>query len=177
MYTPFNTLFGAFLDICRFKLGPQDIPASSFLLGLTLVAYTLFSAGFALVQMPVGPALLAGVVNSTMMVGCTLVALQFRGVPERLNQTVTSLAGAGIIVSLIALPIIIWLDAAEENQEEAFVPALLWLCLFFWDLLITAHILRHALSIRFTVGVLVALIYTWLLYSVINASVPVSLTS
>ena len=47
-----------FLDVCLFRKGPEDVPASLILLGLTLLGYVLVSAFLLSFQIGIGAALL-----------------------------------------------------------------------------------------------------------------------
>jgi hypothetical protein len=60
----------------------------------------------------------------------------------------------------------VWFTWAEAAEVSGQFPALLWLLLMIWSLTITGHILRHALSVSFGIGVLCALGYVFISWAV-----------
>jgi hypothetical protein len=52
---------------------------------------------------------------------------------------------------------------------------MLWLLLFGWNLVVVAHIMRHALSVNFPVATGIAMLYTLVAIQIINALFPMSL--
>ncbi len=173
MGSAISALFDAFLRICYFRMAPQDLPASGFLLGLSLAAYTLLSLVLGYVQLPLDRAILASLLYTGMLVAYTFGLLWLRGVPQRLTQTVTALAGVGVVIGLLGLPVVMWLEhSVAVRSDDAVLASMLWILLFLWDQLITAHVLRHALSIRFIYGFLLSIAYTWLVLSVMEIILP-----
>jgi len=80
--------------------------------------------------------------------------LNIKNFRSRLPQTLTTLAGAGLIFGFLSF-ILIHLADPEAIQP---VLALVWLALFLWSLAVDAHIYRHALSITMSLGVLLAVL-------------------
>lgn len=133
-----------FFDLCLLRANPQDLPPSSFLLGIMLLAYTLTGIGVAATGLPLFNAVLAACIGTLILVMLTHTALLIRKTPARLPQTLTALAGTGAIIGVIAWP----LSAAQG-------PLALLIALVIWSIAVTAHILRHALSLslRLSIGV------------------------
>ena len=65
----------------------------------------------------------------------------------RLPQTLTALAGTGILFTVLALPAMVSLDNLNSSGGDASVPALLLLVLIFWNLAVIVHIMRQALVV------------------------------
>ncbi|MBT8051381.1 MAG: hypothetical protein HKO85_11675 [Xanthomonadales bacterium] len=78
--------------------------------------------------------------------------LNFRGLTERLPQTIAALSGTGFLFGLMSLYLISLID---KEQPQAGLAGL-YLLLFLWSLAVDGHIYRHALSSKMGVGVLVA---------------------
>ena len=173
MYTGIFTLLQAFFDICRLRLGPQELPASPFLLAITLLFYTVCGIGLALITIPPFQATLSGITETILVALLTVVLLRVRSMPERWIQSLTALAGTGIILSLIALPLSLWLHELRAAEADIRVPGLLLFALVVWNVVIMAHILRHALSTSFGIGLLLAVGYLWIIVSTLNALFPV----
>lgn len=168
VYAAAITLFRAFFAICRLQKGPQDLPTSRELLLLGLVAYTLCGIAVGLLSMAPEAALISGLADTLLMILLTMVILHLRGVPGRVTQTLTAFAGTGTVLSLIAIPILFAAHTGELGHNGTRVPAVLMLFIFVWNLMINAHILRHALSTRFVIGFAVAVFYLVVLISILN---------
>ena len=91
MYTGILTLFRAYFSICTFRRGPQDLPAAAALLLLSLCLYGLSSVAMVLPARALPAALLAGCVDTGLLLAITWVLLHLRGVPARFRQTGTAL--------------------------------------------------------------------------------------
>ena len=161
-------------DICLLRAGPQDLPASRELLGLSMVSYTLASF---LLSLPGYPLVAAGqlaLMDAGLVVVFAATALYLTGKMARLTQTLTALSGTGTLLGLIALPVIQLLASGKESGQLALLAGMLWLLLFGWNLLVVAHIMRHALSVNFPAATGVALLYTLVAMQIINTLFPMS---
>lgn len=149
----------AYLEICLLKRRPQDLPRSDWLMVLTLLAYGLSSAGLAAVDLEVPRAMAAALLDAGLLWAGTALVLYLFKRPLRTTQTVTALAGTGVVLSVVALPVVLWLTLAQGRHADTGIPALLWLGLFAWNLLISAHILRHALDSGFLLAIGITLMF------------------
>jgi hypothetical protein len=80
--------------------------------------------------------------------------LQFKNLSARLPQTLSALAGTGLVFGLLSVLLILQSDPASISPSLALV----WLGVFLWSLAVDAHIYRHALSIKLNLGLLVAVL-------------------
>jgi hypothetical protein len=163
------------LDICLLRAGPQELPASRELLGLSMASYTLASF---LLSLPGYPLVAAGqlaLMDAGLVVVFAATALYLTGKMARLTQTLTALLGTGTLLGLIALPVIQLLASGQEAGQPSLLGGMLWLLLFGWNLLVVAHIVRHALSVNFLVATGIAILYTLVAMQIINAVFPMSL--
>ena len=156
-----RVLFNLFLDICLFRKGPQDAPASATLLKLCLLAYGLTSLLVLLIGTPAPLALLQILLDMVLLSGLLYLALILYRHPRRFEQTLSALTGVGTLMSLLALPLIVWISG-QSTGGDAQLPALLLLALMAWSIAIMAHILRCAFNAPIWVGALYALGYTFL---------------
>jgi hypothetical protein len=150
-------LLNFFVDICLLRRAPQDLPASQSLLVVVLVVNGL--AGIVLgiqTWAGVGVALAATGLDIGVLLGLLWVALQVRGVAPRFTQSATALLGAGVLFTLLAMPLQPLLDSPEEIEAGA----LLYLLLLIWVQLVYGHVLRHALNVSLVAGVALSLAYT-----------------
>lgn len=145
-----RTLF----DILRLRAGPQDLPAA------TGLAFML--ALFYLLQGLVADRILEGsgdnaprsLLSIAFQFGIVALLLGWRGTAARIPQTLSALAGTGFLLGLVWIGL---LSAMEPGQPRPGV-ALASLGLFVWSLVVDAHIYRHALSIKMSFGILVAVL-------------------
>ncbi len=80
--------------------------------------------------------------------------LQLKKFSARLPQTLSALAGTGLVFGFLSVFLISQADP-EQNQP---ILAMVWFGVFLWSIAVDAHIYRHALSIRMNLGVLLAVL-------------------
>ncbi len=168
MNSPWKTLILPFIEICLLRRAPNQIPASTLLLRLAVAGYLLTGLLIALPGLSPGEGLLSTALDFVLLFGLTGLGLYLAGRRERITQTLTALAGAGTVVNLLALPVVLWL----QTSSEAPLPSLLLLLLTIWSIAILGHILRHAFSILFAFGILLAIGYYWLLLGLLSLLLP-----
>lgn len=162
-------LIRLFIDICLLRAAPQDVPAAPVLLWLTLVAY--LATG--LLALAPGEGLVrAGsmvAVDTLTLLALLAASLHVRRHPGRFGQTATALLGTGTVFGVLLLPVLVLGGTGESAAGLAFP---LWLGLFLWGLVVTAHILRHALDLPIAGGTLVAVLYFAVSMTLIEALFP-----
>ena len=150
-------LINRFVDICLLRRGPQDLPTSTFLTGLCILAYFGLATGSEVILGKPERALTWGLAAIAIMLAVVYGLLAYRRVPSRFPQTTSALAGCGALYLMIYLPLSAAL-ISEPGQASAMSSFLFltWVVVFFWGFLIEGHIYRHALSISLPAGVLVS---------------------
>ncbi len=158
MFNALATLIATFFSICQFRLAPQDLPSSHFLLRTVLVLF--FVLGFMInsLWLPLPLAALIELVGVTFTVAFTMIALQMLNLRIRTTQTLSAQAGAGATLRLIALPLLAWEAALAPSADEMNIAVILEYVLIVWSMLIQGHIFRHAFSCNWTMGVVLALL-------------------
>ena len=178
MLSASKVLFLAFFEICRLNKGPQDIPASKNLLTLCLVVYGLLSVQLTVFSQPIEKAVLAGILEVALIIIFSLALLQISGKIERWVQMVTALAGTGIIISILAIPLYFFIgigigEGGMVASGGVNILGLLFLTvLAFWNICIMGHILRHAIGVNMFSGIILAISYLWIVYSFTSAIMP-----
>ena len=168
-----GALIHPFVQICLLRMRPQDLPSSSMLLALVLLAHTAMGAIVAAVDLRFGQALVAGVIDTALLSGLTVALLMLQKLPERTVQTLTALAGAGTVLGFLAYPVSLWLrDAHAADQPSPALTALL-LAMLGWSLVVSGHILRHALSAPYYLGLLVSVAFYWISIRVLHHLFPI----
>ena len=167
-----GALIHPFIRICMLRMRPQDLPTSSTLLAVVLVTHTLVGVCVAAVDLRFGPALVAGVTDTALMCGLTTALLMLCKLRARAVQTLTALAGAGTVIGFLAFPISLWLHDAEAAREPSPALMVVLLAVLAWSLAVSGHILRHALSAPFYVGLLVSVGFYWISVRILHGFFP-----
>lgn len=162
-----DKLLKVFVDICLMRAGPQQLPASTFLLALTLVVHAALGLVLALFTLPLPQALTAALLGTTVLLAMVRGLLLLHRKPQRLRQTATALAGSEVVFGLVALPLTVWFYAVEEDSQRL-LPSLLWMVVVVWGVVVVRHIFAHALGVRPGVALLFALAYTIIGYIAVD---------
>ena len=147
------------IGICLLRAKPQDLEASRAALLAALVAYGIADVIGVLDVLTWSKAMMAAAVDTLLLVAATHWVLQWRGMENRVTQTLTALAGCGALLSLLA-----WSIAG--GTRGFLQPEWVWAVFLLWYTLVFGHVLRHALSISLAAGVGVSLFYLILSMSV-----------
>lgn len=161
------------LEICLLRAGPQDLPAARQFLALALAGYFLVDVLILQLGFPFGAALAASLLDVLLLAAFVQIVLRIAAKPERFNQTLAALAGTGQLLGLLALPLIHATLNAEAAGNAASGLMLARLAVLAWSLLVTGHILRHALSVSLMTAVGVAVLYSLLSVMIVSAVFPV----
>ncbi len=149
-----RALFDLFLDICLLRRGPQDVPASAALLTAVLGAYGISSMLVLLVSSQAATAIIQALLDVGLLAALTYTLLNLSGYQARFVQTLTTLAGTGTLLGLIALPLVLWMSRTASDEGGSGAASLLFLLLLVWSIAVMSHVLRHALSTSRWVGLL-----------------------
>lgn len=163
-----NSFIQIYWNICRFRQGPQDLPAAQSLFIVTLLLYLLISTIISGFELEPERALLSAVVEVALLLAMIRVMLWARELWPRFQQTATALLGSGTLFGFIAVPLM-WWQSQYDQPMDAFAPSLLIFALFVWSVAVTGHILRHALNVPFYVGVVLSLLYTYVSITILRA--------
>ena len=167
-----GALIYPFVRICLLRMKPQDLPSSGTLLALVLVTHTLVGVAVAAINLRFGQAVAAGVIDTALMCALTTGLLMLRTLGERTVQTLSALAGAGTVIGFVAYPVSLWLHGAHEANETSPALGVLLLAVLGWSLAVSAHVLRHALSAPFYIGLLISVAFYWISITVLTSLFP-----
>lgn len=160
------------LEICLLKAGPQELPATPRFLGLVLIGYFLVDVLVSRLNTSLGTALAISLLDVLLLMAFAQLVLRLFAKPERFNQTLAAMAGAGQLLGLLALPLIHGLGVAQAAGETAAGLAFGWLAVLCWSLLVLGHILRHALAVSLLTGVGIGVLYSLLTLVLMRAVFP-----
>ena len=162
-----------FWGICAVKAAPQDLPASSFLLGLALLAYLVTGVVVAAFQWPLSQAILAAFLDTVFLTVLSRVLLWARMLSGRFVQTLTALAGSGAVMTVIALPLVMWQSLVGATDANApTLPSWLLMIWMIWNVVVVGHILRHALSTVLPLGIGLAAVYAYITFQLMRIFLP-----
>jgi len=148
-----TALLRLFLDIALFRKGPQDVPDYPILFALTLVSDLVISTVVGILEGDFVGAMLQATVASGLLLAFVALILLLTSHLERFRKTATAVLGCDALITLLALPVSLLSDVITGLS-------LLIIGILFWNLLVFAHILKHALGIGYALSVALALIYT-----------------
>ena len=139
-------LIQLFTQIALLRRGPQDLPASMLLLGMTIVGYFGINFLVSSLMPPIRgwPAHLAVDVVFTLV--WYVVLLRLAGRSERTLQTTTAVFGFQAVLSpLLVISEWLMLRFAQDTTWQLPV-ALIWLMLVIWVIAANSHVVKAALE-------------------------------
>lgn len=153
--------------LATFRAAPQDFPVSATL--LTVFCFLMAVSGVVsskLANVPDRMWVDAAVELAFTLVFVYVLLLLFR-CPERFSQTMTALAGSSALFNVILMPLnylavqMSFGEAPEGASTQPFsaVMALVYLGVFIWIVRVIGHIMLHALEVRLSFAVGIALLY------------------
>ena len=155
-----NLLLKVFAEIAFFRRGPEDLPASSFLLSLSLSVYAAGSVVTSAVYTEEARLIFLEVMaDIILMLVWYGVVLAIYKRSARLQQTMTALFGTGGLLYIIAFPVMSWLQKEIGTPAGAQSSVLLMMAILIWSIAIAAHIVRRALEVPIAVGLAISVAY------------------
>ena len=157
------------LAIMLLRAGPQDIPYSAALFAMLVLLYVASGVLVLTTSMDVGQAVANMVVDVALLTAFSYVCLALLKYRARFVQTVSALAGVGIVYHLLAWPLFIGIQDVQANEQGAAIFGLLMLMLISWQVLVFTHVFRHAMQM--SMGRALALSFGYLFLSMAVAEV------
>ncbi len=159
--------------LCLLRQAPQDLPYSLEQTRSLVAMTVVLDLGFVLMAGLDEPALRVVLGLLTLLLVPWLL-LAWRARRERYPQTLSAVAGSGVLLTLMLLPVV-WLAqqfpaaaSAEQVEPLQLLFALLVLVMYAWTLMVRSHILRHALDLPRSAAALIAL--GWFLLELLMGS-------
>jgi hypothetical protein len=171
-------LIQLFTQIALLRRGPQDLPASSLLLALTIVGYSGINFLVSSLMPPLegwpGAHLLLDVVFTLVWY---VVLLRLAGRSERTLQTTTAVFGFQAVMSPL-LVVSDWLMLRFARDTTWQLPvALMWLTLIIWVIAANSHVVKAALEWSSPASVVLVILQILAGQLVLLALFPVSPTT
>jgi len=155
-------------DICLFKKGPQDLPASVWLLR-TLVA-TDVGVSFLMLSIHTDwlNSLLQAIVSALLVVGFSWFMLYLARKRGRFVQTTIAFLGTDALISFFALPGL----ASMTIGTGALLAFTITIVLMIWHWTVAGHIIRNALGQGWVFSLGLAFLYILGSYQVMALLFP-----
>ncbi len=171
-----KVLLSFFVELCLLRSVPQQLPASTVLFALTLIANVGIGLLLAAkVGYGVYAAWFASLLDSLMLLAFLYAALVLKSSTARFVQGGTALMGSMALLNLIAIPLMSLMTPVGEAQpgSESALLVLLIPLIWLWSIVVIGHILRHVLSTSLAQGVGLGVIYTLFSIMVLRTLFPV----
>ena len=136
------------LSLLFLKSAPQDLTYSPRLMVQLAVAYVF--SGIVVLQTTLNPDdMFAGILlGFFVQYVFTYLVLQALGRGSRFLQTFCAILGVGILFNLLSWPVFSVLSDASLSDALKSSMSLVFLMLISWEVLVKAHIFRHALDMK-----------------------------
>ena len=157
---------GIFINLAnmlRLRGGPQNLPAS-WPLAIILVSAYMVQNLITGQQLEDDYAAAKSLLAISLQVVVLTGLLYWRRHLERFPQTLSALAGVGIVFNAVTWALLTQSDPAA-NQP---LLALTWFAVFIWSLFVDANIYRHSLSVPFAMGMLITVLTLAASYALIE---------
>jgi hypothetical protein len=153
-----------FVDIVLWRRGPQDLPVSALLLGLSVAAYVAVSVlQLALLDEPAAAWVVFVVLDPLMLAAGLWALLRFFGKTDRFVQAATAVFGTGAVLGFALFLPMQWLLGSAGLDPESLLAGIAALSLVVVFALVTGRILQLATETNLVTGVALALTYFLLL--------------
>jgi len=159
-----------FIDICRLKAAPQDLPSSKLLMSFTLLAYGMVALMLTEGEKGLGIATQVAVVDTLILAGLAYIVLWVRDFTERYVQVLTAMAGCIALLELLLWPLLMMQQYGAGDGGTFFIviaTILLWAWLI-WQVAIIATIFKHGLDTSIWMALIIAFFYIFLSYRVMR---------
>jgi len=141
------------IKMLRLRSGPQNLPSSWSLMIFMVTAYlvqNLLTGQQLEDESAAAKSLVALCLQIVVLAGL----LFWRRHSERFAQTLSALAGVGIVFNTITW---VLLTQSDPSVNQPLL-ALVWFGVFIWSLFVDANIYRNALSVTLAIGMLVTVL-------------------
>lgn len=136
------------LSLLFLKAAPQDLSYSARLTVRLAVAYVF--SGIIVLQATLNPDdMFAGILlGFFVQYAFTYLVLQALNQRSRFLQTFSAILGVGILFNILSWPVFSVLSDESINEALKSSMSFMFLMLISWEVLVKAHIFRHALEMK-----------------------------
>ena len=147
------------MGLCLLRAAPQDGSASAFILVFSLTCYSMVSVLVLTASYGMGDGVRLAFLEVLLLSAYVVLLLSLTGKSARVRQTLSALTGAGTLLGIVSFLLVLTQGAVPAGDAPSPLASIAWLSLVFWNLVVSAHIIRHALSTNLLVGFVMSLLY------------------
>jgi len=151
-----NQTLNQVLRMMVLRAQPQDLPGNK-AFALAVAAIYILTAAMALAAIGEPHLDLAISTDLATTVAIVWLALRLTGHTERVPQTLAATFACGSVFNSLAVPVLSATQVGARGQLNAdSLVTLAWWALLLWSLWVNGHILRHALEMKLSAGIVLA---------------------
>lgn len=156
------------LTVALRKKGPEDLPDSGFLLGLTLVVYLLLQFVLVWVVSADSGRMMLGIMIEILLIVFGLrILLTLANYKSRFRQSLIAVLGTEGLLTVLQIPVNYWHVAAVANATSTALPDTIILLIEIWRVMIEGHIISRAISKPFGIGLMIAVAFFFLKFGIL----------
>lgn len=156
------------LNVGLRKKGPEDLPDSGFLLGLTFAVYLLLQIVLVWAVLAGSSRLTLSILIEILMIVVGLrVLLTLSGYKSRFRQSLTAIFGTEGLLTVLQIPVNYWHVAALTKATGVALPGTIIFAIEIWRVMIEGHIISRAISKPFGIGLMIAVAFFFLKFAVL----------
>lgn len=156
---PAMNMLTRFINICLFRAGPEDLPASTRLMQIVVAAYLLLGVAINLLDADLFTSMLISVADLLILFTFVLLLLQVRKKLPRFRQTVTAIMATSSLLGVLVLPFLALFYQYDDTTQAASWLLFALMVIMLWSLMVTSHIFRRALNCSAPISVAWTLLY------------------
>lgn len=168
----------AFVDIMLHRRGPEDLPASTFLVW-TLLAVSLVVELVLRYVTGASPRIMAvGALVAFLDIWFVWALLRTFNRERRFRQTMSAMLGVDTILNVVSAPLVPVVNAtaaasvAGSTQPPITLPVLITILIFIWQIDISAFVFARALERPYLLCLAIVIAYGLLMISLYSTLVP-----
>lgn len=160
-------------DVCLFRKGPEDLPASSSLLQMLVVVSILVSLFLGSFIHDHQVAFILSIVGVILTFAFLKILLIKK--PERFLQTFIAMLGTTILIDIISVPVIFPLLNEDLNSNLVLLFSLLALATYVWYVVVNGFIVSRAISSTLGYGISISIAFALVTYIIFELILAVKL--
>jgi hypothetical protein len=165
-----HPLLKAFIDIALRRQGPEQLPASGFLLGIAAATFFLADlSGYLLSDLQLQQIVSLSLIGPLYLAAFTVLVLRIHQQRVRTVQTLSALFGVGAIFNLAQVALAVVASSLPEHEDLNLMVSVAWLAIVVLNVSAFGYILQRALDRDTVSGVVLSLIYFVTFFSMANA--------
>jgi predicted PurR-regulated permease PerM len=109
-----------------------------------------------------------------ILIGFVYLVLLVFSSTKRFKQTLTTLFGVGVILTIVSLPIVIWLEESRMAESQSAALGLILVVFLGWNIAVMSHVIHQAIEKQYVLSVVLTLGYIFLTFNLINFIYPIA---